>query len=55
MAYITERYGGLDGFWKLVAAYDKTQNLDTALQQAFGVPYTQFDQDWRIWLKATYR
>jgi hypothetical protein len=55
VAYIAERYGGLDGFWKLAAAYDKTQNLDTALQQAFGVPYTQFDQDWRVWLKATYR
>ncbi len=55
VAYITERYGGLDGFWKLVAAYAQTQQLERALQQAFGVTYTQFDQDWRDWLKATYR
>ncbi len=55
VAYIVEHYGGLDGFWKLVAAYDKTQNLDSALQQAFGVTYTQFDRDWRAWLKVTYQ
>jgi hypothetical protein len=55
VAYVVERYGGLDGFWKLAAAYEQAQNLDRALQQAFGVSYTQFDHDWRAWLKATYR
>jgi hypothetical protein len=55
VAYITERYGGLAGFWKLAAAYAKTQQLDSALQQAFGVSYAQFDRDWRDWLKVTYR
>jgi hypothetical protein len=54
VAYIVERYGGLDGFWKLARAYDKTQDLDAALQQAFGSTYEQFDAGWRSWLKATY-
>lgn len=52
--YITEEYGGLDGFWTLARAYDTAQNLDKALQQAFGITYEQFDQDWRAWLKETY-
>jgi DNA topoisomerase-1 len=30
--YITDKYGGLDGFWKLARAYDTVQNLDKALQ-----------------------
>jgi hypothetical protein len=54
VAYITEQYGGLDGFWKLVEAYDKVQNLDTALQQAFGINYEQFDREWREWLSQKY-
>ena len=54
VAYISETYGGLEGFWKLVAAYDKTQQLDTALQQAFGVSYTQFATDWQAWLERRY-
>jgi hypothetical protein len=54
VAYIAERHGGLDGFWKLAQAYDQRPDLDAALQQAFGVTYTQFDTDWRAWLKATY-
>jgi hypothetical protein len=54
VSYTAERYGGLDGFWKLVQAYDRTQDLEKALQQAFGIDYTQFDTDWRAWLKQTY-
>lgn len=54
VAYIAERHGGLEGFWKLVRAYDKAQNLDTALRQAFGVSYEQFDQGWREWLAKQY-
>jgi hypothetical protein len=52
--YINETYGGMDGFWKFAAAYDQQQNLDKALQEAFGVSYEQFDQGWRAWLKAKY-
>lgn len=52
--YIAETYGGLDGFWKLVEAYDKAQNLDVALQQAFGIGFEQFDAEWRAWLKERY-
>jgi hypothetical protein len=52
VVFIVERYGGLDGFWKLVKAFDTTQDLDAALQQAFGISYPQFDRDWRAWLAA---
>ena len=54
VAYINEKYGGMDGYWKFVAAFDKEQNLDKALQDAFGVTYDQFDKDWRAWLKEKY-
>ncbi len=52
--FIVDRYGGLDGFWKLVQVYDKRQSLPAALQEAFGVSYEQFDREWRDWLKETY-
>jgi hypothetical protein len=35
-------------------AFDKAQNFDKALQQAFGVTYDEFDSGWRAWLKETY-
>jgi hypothetical protein len=54
VAYVNEKYGGMDGYWKLVQAYDKQQNLDKALQEAFGISYDQFDKDWRAWLKQKY-
>jgi hypothetical protein len=54
VAYVNEKYGGMDGYWKLVQAFDKEQNFDKALQQAFGVTYEQFDKDWRAWLKTKY-
>lgn len=52
--FIVQKHGGLDGWWKFVAAYDKAQKLDTALQQAFGLTYEQFDAEWRAWLKQKY-
>jgi hypothetical protein len=54
VAYINEKYGGMDGYWKLVQTFDKEQNLDKALQGAFGISYEQFDKDWRAWLKEKY-
>lgn len=54
VAYIAEKHGGLDGWWKLMQVYDKEQNFDKALQGAFGVSYQDFDKDWRAWLKQKY-
>ena len=54
VAYINEKYGGMDGFWKVVNAYDKSQKFDQALQEAFGVSYADFDKGWRAWLKEKY-
>jgi hypothetical protein len=54
VAYINEQYGGMDGFWKLVANYDKQQNLDSALQSSFGIGLEQFEADWHAWLKQKY-
>lgn len=50
VAYVAETQGGLDGFWRLARAYDETQDLPAALQQAFGVSYEEFDRGWRAWL-----
>jgi hypothetical protein len=52
--YIDQKYGGLDAFWKVVQAYDREQNFDKALREAFNVSYEQFDKDWRAWLKEKY-
>lgn len=54
VAFVVEKYGGLDGFWKLVQVYDQKQKLPESLQEAFGVSYEQFDQEWRAWLKENY-
>ncbi|HEU5089721.1 MAG TPA: hypothetical protein VFT99_19835, partial [Roseiflexaceae bacterium] len=54
VAYINEKYGGMDGFWKFADSYDKKQNLDAALQDAFGVGLEQFEADWEAWLKQKY-
>jgi hypothetical protein len=54
VAYVNETYGGMDGYWKLVQAFDKRQNFDKALQDALGTSYEQFDKDWRAWLKQKY-
>jgi len=51
VVYITQNYGGLEGFWKFVHAYDDKQDIDAALRQAFGIGFDQFDRDWRAWLK----
>jgi hypothetical protein len=52
--YMDEKYGGLDAFWKFAQAYSSAQKVPPALEQAFGVTYEQFDQDWRAWLKQEY-
>lgn len=52
--YIVETYGGLDGFWKFVAIYGESPNLEKAIQEAFGVSYQQFNSDWQAWLLETY-
>jgi hypothetical protein len=52
--YIVETHGGMDGWWKLVGAYDTSQNLDKALREAFGIGFDEFDQGWRAWLKQKY-
>lgn len=51
VAYIVETYGGLDAFWTLARTFDGTQDLDEALQAAFGVTYADFDAGWRGWLR----
>ena len=55
VAYIAERHGGLDGFWKLCRAYAHNGNdLDAALEASFGVSYAAFDADWQAWLRKRY-
>ena len=54
VAFIVERYGGLDTFWALAKSYDKTQDIKTAIQETLGISYDDFDSAWRTWLKAEY-
>lgn len=51
VAFIVENYGGLEGFWALVQAFDKSQDLDQALRDQLGISYQTFNQRWLDWLK----
>jgi len=51
VTYVTQKYGGLDGFWKLARACDKNPSFGDAVQQSFGVTFDRFNTDWLAWLK----
>jgi hypothetical protein len=50
--FTVEKHGGLDGFWKLAHALDDTGDFKKAVQQAFGISYEQYNQEWQKWLKG---
>jgi len=53
LVYFTvKNYGGLDGFWKLANALDKTSDFTEAVPEAFGISYEEYDEKWQQWLKA---
>ncbi len=52
--YIVENYGGLEGYWKLIEEYDRTQNFDQALQNTVGVNFQQFQDGWMADLKEKF-
>ncbi|NOK60092.1 MAG: hypothetical protein GFH27_549291n285 [Chloroflexi bacterium AL-W] len=54
VVYITETYGGLEGFWELVETYTPRRDFDAALQEVFGVQYETFEQDWQTWVINRY-
>jgi hypothetical protein len=54
VAFVVEKYGGLDTFWALARSYDKTQDMKKAIQETLGVSYEDFDGAWRTWLKEEY-
>lgn len=49
--FTVENYGGLDGFWKLAEASDKTSDFKKAVQDAFGISYDEYNNQWQAWLK----
>ena len=52
LVYFTvENYGGLDGFWKLATALDKTSEFKEAVPKAFEISYEEYNQMWQDWLK----
>jgi hypothetical protein len=51
--YIHDTYGGMDAVWNFAQAHDDLQNMDEAMQKAFGVDYATFDSQWRDWLVNT--
>ncbi len=50
--FTVDNYGGLDGFWKLAGSLDKTSDFRKAVQDAFGIPYDEYNEKWLKWLKA---
>lgn len=49
--FTVEKYGGLDGFWKLAHELDEKGDLKKALLSAFGVSYSDFNTQWQAWLR----
>lgn len=49
--FTADNYGGMDGFWKLARALDETSDFKKAVPEAFGIPYEQYERQWREWLK----
>jgi hypothetical protein len=54
VAFVVEKYGGLDSFWGLAKSYDRTQDIKKSIQETLGVSYEEFDTAWRTWLKEEY-
>lgn len=52
VSFVTSKYGGLDGFWKLAKAIDNTGDFKKALKEAFKIEYKDFNQKWEEWLKG---
>jgi hypothetical protein len=51
VSFVTSKFGGLEGFWKLAEALDKTSDFKKALKEAFGIEFKDFNQQWNQWLK----
>jgi hypothetical protein len=49
--FTVDKYGGLDGFWKLANALDDSGDFKKAVQKAFGIPYDEYNTKWQKWLK----
>ena len=50
--FTVEKYGRLNGFWKLANALDKTGDFKKAVKEAFGISYDNYNQEWQKWLKT---
>jgi len=51
VAFTVEKYGGLDGFWKLADSLDKTSDFKEAVQESLGISYDEYSTQWQAWLK----
>ena len=51
VSFVTEKYGGLEGFWKLAKNIDKTGDFKKAVLDTFGISYDEFNRRWQEWLK----
>jgi len=49
--FTVQKFGGLDGFWKLAQALDQTSDFKQAVQKAFGITYDQYNSQWQAWLR----
>ena len=49
--FTVQKYGGLDGFWKLARALDQSSDFKKAVQDAFGISYDEYNKQWQAWLQ----
>ncbi len=54
VTYLIERYG-IEGYWRLVEAYESSGQLDSSFRKALKVSADRFEQDWKNWVRTKYR
>lgn len=52
--YIVRNYGGMEGYWKLIGDYDKTQDFNQSLQNVLNITLEDFENGWHAELKQKF-
>jgi hypothetical protein len=50
VGFIVDEFGGIDGFWDLIDAFDESQDFQEAVKTQLRLDYADFNQLWQEWL-----
>jgi hypothetical protein len=52
--YIVTNHGGMDGFWKLATDFEQSHDINTSVQNVFGISLEELETGWRKELMQRY-